>query len=139
MCGEILLQEVSRPTFRAVASFLRLFPLLSRMQSRSQRSFTFDIFGLPDIASHKEMKQKITARFGKMDLIYLDVEMQMDFTCQKGRNMFLQRELYKEPSDILARIPEYSARTRTFENDALNAILGVLRTFDHIQYPKYHY
>jgi len=43
------------------------------------------------------------------------------------------------PWDIFDRIAEYGQRELTHESDALNGFMGVLRAFEHFEYPVYHY
>lgn len=75
------------------------------------------------------------------ETINSDNERQLDLGMRWGprRNMFLKIKVGREPWDVLAKIAEYSARTITFEKDTLDAILGVLRTFEHSKFPIYHY
>lgn len=47
--------------------------------------------------------------------------------------------LGEEPNDVWTRIEEYTQRSMTYDSDALNGMLGLLRAFSRLRSPVYHF
>lgn len=57
-----------------------------------------------------------------------------------GWNIFMRGSIGKYPWKILTNISDYNKRQLTYESDALNGILGILRRFEEEpKYPVYHF